>query len=109
MSFEKIDNAALAAIEAILRKGDRVEIIVIDDGSRDDTGKIGDEYAAKYPDIVKVIHQENGGHGAGINQGLKHATGKYFKVVDSDDWVSGDYMRFCRTAPGCPGTVKNPH
>ena len=58
-------------IESLLRGGERVEIIVIDDGSKDATGEIGDRYAAEYPGIVRVIHQENGGHGAGINAGLK--------------------------------------
>ncbi|MDO4459932.1 MAG: glycosyltransferase family 2 protein [Clostridia bacterium] len=74
-------------IDSLLKGGDKVEIIIIDDGSKDRTGEIADEYAAKYPDIIKVVHQENGGHGEGINQGIKHATGVYFKVVDSDDWV----------------------
>ena len=81
-------------IESLLRGGERVEIIVIDDGSKDNTGAIGDRYAAEYPDLVKVIHQENGGHGAGINAGLKAATGKYFKVVDSDDEVCADFVKF---------------
>ena len=74
-------------IDSLLIGGEDVEIIIVDDGSKDKTGKIADRYQKKYPTIVKAIHQENGGHGAGINIGLKHATGKYFKVVDSDDWV----------------------
>ena len=74
-------------IESLLPGGEDVEIIIIDDGSKDKTGKIADKYAKKYPKIVKVHHQENGGHGEGINQGLKLATGRYFKVIDSDDWA----------------------
>ena len=88
-------------IESLLPGGDRVEIIIIDDGSKDSTGAIADEYAAKYPNIVKVIHQENGGHGEGINQGLKAASGKYFKVVDSDDTLSADFPAFLDQLAQC--------
>ncbi|MBQ9148114.1 MAG: glycosyltransferase family 2 protein [Oscillospiraceae bacterium] len=88
-------------VDSLLQGGDRVEIIIINDGSKDATGAIADEYAAKYPDIVRVVHQENGGHGEGINQGLKHATGKYFKVVDSDDKVSEDFPKFLDTLEEC--------
>lgn len=75
-------------IESLLVGGEDVEIIIVDDGStKDDTGKKADEWAAKYPTIIKAVHQENGGHGEAVNTGLKSATGLYFKVVDSDDWV----------------------
>ena len=80
-------------IESILPGGDDVEIIIVDDGSKDETAAIADRYAAEYPDIVKAVHQENGGHGEAVNTGLKNATGKYFKVVDSDDWVDLDAYR----------------
>ncbi len=75
------------AIESVLVGGEDVEIIVVDDGSSDDTYKIGLSYAEKYPTIVKVIHKENGGHGSAVNTGLEAAEGIYFKVLDSDDWL----------------------
>lgn len=75
-------------IHSLLAGGEEVEIIIVDDGSRDGTAAIADEYAEKYPTIVKAVHQENGGHGEAVNAGLCNATGLYFKVVDSDDWVS---------------------
>ena len=100
-------------IESLLVGGDKVEIIIIDDGSKDNTGAIADAYVEKYPNIVRVIHQENGGHGEGINQGLKAATGTYFKVVDSDDVVSADFPAFlekleeCEAAGGVDLAVTN--
>lgn len=81
-------------IESLLPGGEEVEIIIVDDGSvKDRTPEIADEYAAKYPTIVKAVHQENGGHGEAVNTGLKNATGLYFKVVDSDDWVDPESYR----------------
>ena len=77
-------------IESLLPGGEDVEIIIVDDGSKDGTAAIADEYAAKYPSIIRAVHQENGGHGEAVNTGLKHATGLYYKVVDSDDWVDAD-------------------
>ncbi len=73
------------SIRSVLTGGDRVEIIVVDDGSSDNTLKIAQKYQEKFPNIVKVVHQENGGHGEAVNTGLKNATGLYFKVLDSDD------------------------
>ena len=80
-------------IETLLTAGEDAEIILVDDGSKDDTGKIADAYAEKYPTIVRVIHQENGGHGEGVNQGIRNATGLYYKVVDSDDWLDTDALK----------------
>ena len=78
-------------IESLLPGGEDVEILIVDDGStKDNTAQIADEYAAKYPTIVKAIHQENGGHGEAVNTGIANATGLYFKVVDSDDWVDAE-------------------
>lgn len=74
-------------IDSLLTGGDDVEIIIINDGSKDDTLKIAQEYSEKHPDTVSVVDKENGGHGSGVNAGLKRATGLYFKVVDSDDWL----------------------
>ena len=81
-------------IETLLSAGEQAEIILVDDGStKDDSPAICDEYAAKYPTIVKAIHQENGGHGEGVNQGIRNATGLYYKVVDSDDWLDEAALR----------------
>lgn len=76
-------------INTLLTGGEEVEIIIVDDGSaKDRTGEIADRYAREYPTICRAIHQENGGHGEAVNTGLKNATGIFFKVVDSDDWVN---------------------
>lgn len=75
-------------IRSLLTGGEDVEIIIVDDGSRDGTAAIADRFAAEYPTIIKAVHQENGGHGEAVNAGLRNATGLYFKVVDSDDWVN---------------------
>ena len=88
-------------VDSLLLGGDRMEIIIIDDGSKDNTGAIADSYAQRYPQIVRVIHQENGGHGEGINQGLMNATGTYFKVVDSDDCLSADLPAFLDMLEEC--------
>ena len=75
------------AIESILKGGEDVEIIIVNDGSKDNTLEIARRYEEQYPTIVKAIDKENGGHGDAVNTGLQYATGLYFKVVDSDDWV----------------------
>lgn len=81
------------AIESILIGGEDVEILIVNDGSKDDTLKIAKEYETQYPTIVKAIDKENGGHGDAVNAGLRNASGKYFKVVDSDDWVEEQSLK----------------
>lgn len=70
-----------------------IEVLVVDDGSRDRTAGIGKKFAEAYPDTFRVISKENGGHGSTINRGIAEASGRYFKVVDGDDWVSTDGLR----------------
>ncbi len=74
-------------VDTLIPSGEDVEVIIVNDGSSDKTAEMADTYAEKYPNIVRVIHKENGGHGSAVNVGLENATGIYFKVVDSDDWV----------------------
>ncbi len=85
-------NYMRKCIESLLIGGDDVEIIIVNDGSADSTLDIANEYREKYPEIVHVIDKENGGHGSGVNAGLKNATGLYYKVVDSDDWLGADAL-----------------
>ena len=75
-------------IDSLLPGGEDVEIIIVNDGSADNTPDIAEEYRQRFPGIVKVVNKENGGHGSAVNAGIEHASGLYFKVVDSDDWVS---------------------
>ena len=80
-------------VESLLAAGPEAEIILVDDGStRGDTPAKCDTWAQRHPDIIRVIHQENGGHGEGVNQGIRHAQGLYYKVVDSDDWLDADAL-----------------
>ena len=67
---------------------DDVEVIVVSDGSKDSSVKIVREYVDRFPDTIHLIEKENGGHGSTINKGIEVARGKYFRVLDSDDWFN---------------------
>lgn len=69
-----------------------LDIIVVNDGSKDKTLEIAKAYEAHYPGIVSVIDKSNGGHGSTINTAIKQAKGRYFRVVDADDWVNEEAL-----------------
>ena len=71
---------------------DDIEILVVSDGSKDKTVEVATKWSEKYPQTIRVIEKENGGHGSTINRGILEARGKYFKVVDGDDWVDANVL-----------------
>ena len=79
-------------VETLLTGGEEIEILIVDDGSKDGTAAIADELAQAHPAAVRAIHQENAGHGGAVMTGIRNAVGLYFKVVDSDDWVDTDAL-----------------
>lgn len=90
-----VENQLRMCCDSLLQQqvsGD-YEILLIDDGSRDASGKICDEYAAQHPERIRVIHQLNQGAGAARNTGIEHAQGEYLVFCDSDDWVDPDYLQ----------------
>lgn len=85
------DNLESFCIEEILSD---IDILIVNDGSTDKTEEIAKEFVERYPDTYRLITKENGGHGSGINCGIRNALGKYFKVVDADDWVNGEAFAY---------------
>ena len=84
---------------------EEIEVLVVNDGSKDGSADIARAYEKKYPQTVVFVDKENGGHGSTINVGIEKAQGTYFKVLDSDDWVNiGDFIEFVKRlkedAPG---------
>lgn len=66
----------------------KVEILVINDGTPDQSALIAKEYESEYPDMFRVVDKENGGHGSAWNRGVAEAQGKYISFLDSDDWLT---------------------
>ncbi len=94
-------------VNSLLAGGEDVEILIVNDGSTDETAAIADRLAAEHPTIIRAIHKQNGGHGSAVNAGIAHATGLYFKVVDSDDWVKEEaYMQILETLKNLTGGEK---
>lgn len=101
---EKLLTVSVAAynVEKTLRKTldslivpealDKLEVFVIDDGGTDRSLEIAQEYEKRYPNTFHAIHKENGGYGSTVNYSLDHATGKYFRLLDGDDWFDADNL-----------------
>lgn len=69
---------------------DCLDVVIINDGSKDRSAEIAETYVNNHPDTFRLVNKENGGHGSGINRGIKEARGLYFKVLDADDWFDTD-------------------
>ena len=72
---------------------ERMEVIIVNDGSRDNTAEIAQGYVDKYPGTFRLVNKVNGGHGSTINASLERASGKYYKMLDGDDWVETANLR----------------
>lgn len=72
---------------------DRLEVIIVNDGSKDGTADVAKKYTEKWPDTFILVDKENGGYGSTVNAGIKTATGKYFRLLDGDDWFDKDGLR----------------
>lgn len=79
-------------LETLESGGERLEVIIVNDGSTDQTAAIAQRFVDRSPHIFKLVNKENGGHGSGVNKGLELATGEFYRVVDSDDWVDEEAL-----------------
>ena len=95
MAVYNVEPFLREAVESLIAQDfgfEKIQLIMVDDGSTDGSGAICDEYAAQYPENVLVIHKENGGVSSARNEGLKHIQGRYINFLDSDDKLSENTM-----------------
>ncbi len=89
---------------------DKLDILIVNDGSADDTAAIAQGYCDRYPDCVRLITQKNKGHGGALNTGIAAAGGKFIKVIDADDWVETENLpAFLEALENCCSDVVLTH
>lgn len=91
-SYELAKEDRLDEINADMQMLEKLEVIVVNDGTPDDSVAVAQRYVDRYPRTFKILNKENGGHGSAINAGVEQVTGKYFKVIDADDWVDTEEL-----------------
>lgn len=93
---EKVYEAAkedrLSEVDADMDMMNKLEVLIVNDGTKDDSVEVAQKFVDRFPGTFKIINKQNGGHGSAINTGVEHATAKYFKCVDADDWVYTDAL-----------------
>lgn len=110
-NMEKYLGEALQSVVASDVAG--LEVIILDDGSKDNTASIAMGYVERYPETFKLVCKENGGWGSNINTAVNIASGEYFKILDADDWVDPDglsrLVTDCDRYKGSIDLLVNPH
>ena len=87
----KVEAYINKCLDSLLLSPDKMqqlEVIIVNDGTPDDSAELSREYVKRYPESFRQIDKENGGHGSAWNVGLEEATGKYLRFLDSDDWLT---------------------
>lgn len=98
---EKYIEKCLKSV-AIDKLQNKIEIIVVSDGSTDSSIDIANKFLAEYPSLFRIVEKKNGGHGSTINVGIKKARGKYFRVLDSDDWFDvAEFIKYVDKLSNC--------
>ena len=102
--MEKILSLSIAAynaekdivncLDSLIRSNvlEKLDIIVVNDGSKDHTAEVVQKYVERYRDSIRLVNKKNGGHGSTINTSIKYACGKYYKILDADDWVNSENL-----------------
>lgn len=84
----------------------RLEVVIVDDGSKDHGTQYAEAYRQRYPNSFRIVRKSNGGHGSAVNEGVRYCTGRYLKVLDADDWMHTDSLgRLLRILEGIDAQV----